>query len=383
VQLTVRRGVVSGRKGSINRDGSCKLRIGEFELPTRIRQKVPDGETTMLWCVLGLGFAPIGSSPQDVVVHDIVIQSKALAGNPLSDPSTRHVAVFRSSEFAGKRLPLVVYLPGFGGSSEEALKAPGMWQSILAKLHSKGLDVVLAVVDGRNRYGCSQYINSRGSGRYLDYICDEIVPQVEAAEHAGGQFAQRMVIGHSSGGFGALRIGMARQKQFMGVAGLSPDSYFDVTHKGFTLEPASAKLSPALVRSSAAPNFSKVDFGDAGYAVALCADYAGNVDGTFDWLYDDAGKYRPEVYERWRQQDPAVLAEAKHPYTSRQRVYLEGAAQDEFKANEGAAKVAQNLAGKGITMTTYFPPGHHGDHLVERIVRGVSWVFGRPVDEIK
>ena len=336
---------------------------------------------TLMWLIVAGPTFRVEST-----VHDLLLDSKLLQGNPLKDPTKRHIAVFRPTGSGGKRLPLALYLPGFGGSSDEALANPRPWLDVVAKLHARGQDVVLAIVDGRNRYGCSQYINSSSSGRYLDYLCDEVVPYVERTENCGGSAAKRMVIGHSSGGFGALRLGMARQKLFGGVAGLSPDSYFDVTHKGFTLDPSAAKITPAAVRATEAPTFAPLSvLGDAvGYAVALCADYAGNPDGTFEWLYDNAGHYRPEVYERWRNQDPAVLAErSMHPFSPTQRIYVEGAAQDDFKANLGAAKVAENLNGKGITLTTYFPPGHHSDHLFERVIRGISWVYGLPLDEIR
>ena len=322
---------------------------------------------------------------KDTVAHDLVLDSKILIGNPLKDPTKRHIAIFRPSGTEGKLLPLVIFLPGFGGSSADAIAGPKPWEDIVAQLHQKGLDIVLAIPDGRNRFACSQYVNSPASGRYLDYVCDEVVPYVEKTEHCGGRLDKRTVIGHSSGGFGALRIGMARQKLFGGVAGLSPDSYFDVTHKGFTLDPETAKISAEQAKATGAPKFAPISgFSFAvQYALALCVDYAGNPDGTFDWLYDNAGHYRSDVYERWRNQDPAVLAErAKHPFSSKQRVYVEGAAQDDFKANEGAAKVAENLNGKGITLTTYFPPGHHADHLIERIIRGISWVYGVRLDEI-
>jgi S-formylglutathione hydrolase FrmB len=256
---------------------------------------------------------------------------------------------------------------------------------IVAALHRAGKDVVLAVVDGRNRYVCSQYVNSPSSGRYLDYICDELTPFLEKRENGGKALRDRLVVGHSSGGFGALRLGMARKRLFGGVVALSPDSYFDVTHKPFTIAPAVASVGLQKIQAVSAPGFAPIEplGGDVGYAVALCADYAGNKDGTFNWLYDSHGRYRTDTYDQWRSADPAVIAErSRKPFGPDQRVYLEGAAQDDFKANIGAQKVADNLKGKGVTFTIYFPPGHHSDHLEERIVRGISWVLGAPTQEV-
>lgn len=316
---------------------------------------------------------------------DLVFDSRVLRNNPLKDPTRRHIAVFRPAGTRSKSLPLVVYLPGFGGSSDDALAHRAGWERIVSRLHENGCDVVFAVVDGRNRYVCSQYVNSPSSGRYMDHICDELTPYLERTEHCGKSFKDRLVVGHSSGGFGALRIGMSRKREFGGVVALSPDSYFDVTHKPIATDPALAKIPLDKIRAVMAPTFAPLDTVSAAtYPLALCADYAGNPDGTFNWLYDAQGRFRPEVYEQWRNADPAVIAErSSRPFDPAQRVYLEGAAQDDFKANIGAQKVADNLKGKGVTFTTYFPPGHHSDHLEERIVRGISWVLGAPTQDIQ
>jgi S-formylglutathione hydrolase FrmB len=261
-----------------------------------------------------------------------------------------------------------------------------MWLKLVDDLMGKGEQAVLAVVDGTDRFGCSQYVNSAATGRYLDYICDEVVPTIEKSEYCGGSAKLRIVAGHSSGGFGALRLGMARQKMFGGVVALSPDSYFDVTHKPFTTEPAVSAIKISQVEAVGKPPFeAKADsLGDDGsYVFNLCADYASNQDGSIPWIYDSKGSYREGIYDRWLEADPAVRAGRGHPFARNQRVYLDGAAQDDFKANLGAAKVAENLKGKVDNMTLYFPPGHHSDHLEERLLRGIGWIFGAPTFDIK
>lgn len=338
----------------------------------------------MTWLAAAFAFA--SQTPPRAVVEDLTLDSRILRNNPLKDPTLRHIAVFRPEGSKGEKLPLVVYLPGFGGSSDACLMDRDVWQGIVSTLAAQGRKVVFAVVDGRNHYVCSQYVNSPSSGRYLDYICDEIVPYVERQENCGGSAKNRIVAGHSSGGFGALRLGMARKNLFGGVVALSPDSYFDLTHKPFTVDPTVAAIGLAKIREVMAPQFASIAplGGSVGYALALCADYAGNANGTFEWLYDAQGKYRPEVYDRWREADPAVVAHrAAHPFAVETRVYLDGAAEDEFKANLGAAKVVGELSEKVKFLTVYYPPGHHSDHLPDRIERGLDWVLGLPTAEIQ
>jgi S-formylglutathione hydrolase FrmB len=320
-----------------------------------------------------------------VTIHDLTCESAVLRGNPMKDPTLRHVAVFRPAGTEGRRLPLVLYLPGFGGSSDDALANPHPWTEIVAYLHAQGVDVVFAIVDGRNRFGCSQYVNSPASGKYLDYLCDEVVPQVCRREGCGATFRDRLVVGHSSGGFGALRLGMARQNLFSGVVALSPDAYFEVTQLPDTHTDQVAKVPFEKIEELQPPTLASPAGlgGDVVYALALCADYVGNSDGTFDWFYDKAGHYRQDVYQRALTADPVQVAmHSSRPFSHAQRVYLDGAAQDDFKANLGAQRVGEVLAKKGVDYTTYYPPGHHSDHLRERIVRGIDWIFKKPLESI-
>jgi enterochelin esterase family protein len=321
-------------------------------------------------------------------VLNLKLSSKILVGNALKDPVDRSVAVFQNSTHSKGKPLLVVYLPGFGGSSDDALGQPQPWQALVDNLSKAGVDAVIAVVDGRNRYGCSQYINSASSGRYMDYICREIVPLVEKQTGAGGAARRRIVAGHSSGGFGALRLGMARQKLFGGVVALSPDSYFDVTHKPFTLSDDTKKANFQDVQRMGPPDFYPTDElrGDASYCLALCADYAPKRDdsGQFEWLYDAKEHYRPEVYKRWLDNDPAVISHRlPHPFGKDQSVYLDGAAQDDFQANVGAQKVYDEISRKQIKCVVEFPPGHHSDHVMERIENGIRWLSGLSLNPIQ
>lgn len=330
----------------------------------------------------------LAATPRDIQSSSITFTSKVLEGNPLKDPIERTVFVIRPKDIGRSKPPLVLYLPGFGGSSEDVAKRPGEWEDLVQRLHDAKVDVVFAVVDGRNRYGCSQYINSDASGRYLDYECDELVPFLEREFHCGGKGSNRLVVGHSSGGFGALRVGMARQAQFGGVVALSPDSYFDVTHKPLTLDPSTKKIGLSRIQKMEPPELGPLDGleGEAGYCLALSADYAAKSDGSgqFEWLYDEQGNYREDAYALWLKNDPAVLAsESKRPFARGQRVYLDGASDDDFKANLGAEKVAEGLKNKRVSFTLSFPPGHHSDHLFERIERGIRWVLRAPTFEIR
>src|SRR5438105_2552748 len=51
------------------------------------------------------------------------IPGTTLRDNPLGDPAARHVAVFKpENKKDDAPMPLIIYLPGWGSSSEDALK---------------------------------------------------------------------------------------------------------------------------------------------------------------------------------------------------------------------------------------------------------------------
>ncbi|MEY4388201.1 MAG: hypothetical protein RLY20_3484 [Verrucomicrobiota bacterium] len=324
----------------------------------------------------------------DAKLEVVTFNSRALEGNPLHDPAKRSVAVFIPAQATnGARLPMVYYLPGFGNSSERFISSPAAWQKFTQTLADEVAPMLLVVVDGRNRWGGSQYLNSPAQGRYEDYICDEIVAQVEAKHPAPTQGMRRIIAGHSSGGFGALRLAMARTNLFDAVVALSPDSAFNISHLPPAKEPGIAGMKLAEIERLAGPGDAAPKDGELNYHLALSAAYAprlGSTNGAFEWLYDADGKFRDEVWQRWLANDPLTLVEKNpHAFARRVAVYLEGAAQDQFYANLGARKIFEVVNANLSRCVFYEPPGKHSDRVPERLQRGLAWVFNSPLNDIK
>ena len=311
----------------------------------------------------------------------VEIASAKLRGNPLGDPATRRLAVFQPDDAKeGARIPLVVYLPGWGGSSEDAIAAgAGAWfGQVVDQLAARGMPCRIAVVDGRSRYGGSQFLNSAATGDYADYVADEIVPALTKGGAAGC-----IIAGHSSGAYGALLLAMSHHEKFTAVVALSPDSDFDTTHKPLVEQPAVRAVTPAeLEAAMAPPKTARLPAdGSARLIMGLCANYAPTAGqpGRFDWLYDAAGHWRADTWQRWLALDPLTLVRQKpDALAATQRIYLDGAEHDEFGANIGAAKIHAVLRERKSPVTFHESPGHHSDRLPERLVRGLAWVFGKP-----
>jgi S-formylglutathione hydrolase FrmB len=319
----------------------------------------------------------------------IEFTSSVLKNNPLGDPATRRVAVLVPEEATrGSSLPVVYFLEGFGGSSEGVLKNPTNWLQAVERIAINVRPMYIVIPDARTRWGCSQYLNSSAQGNYADYICDEVVAQVESRYHIAEGISNRIIAGHSSGGFGALRLGMAKTKLFGGVIALSPDSDFETTHLPLVRLPGVTNTPLAEIRNlMQAPAGSLLPKdGDLRYALALSAAYAPRGrwhPGQFEWICDSSGRIRTDIWKEWLANDPLTLVtEKRAPFRPWQKVYVEGAAQDQFKANIGARKIYEALLARHVHCAFYEPPGKHGDHKFDRLQRGLAWIFDRPMMEI-
>jgi len=313
------------------------------------------------------------------------VRSKKLQDNPAGDPVARRVAVLvPDGTTRDVSLPLVIYLPGWGGSSEDIIAQRGGWLAYAVdRMARANLAVRIAVVDGRSHYGGSQYLNSGATGEYADYVAQEIVPAVEARYALAKTAAfPRIIAGHSSGGYGALMLAMSRQAQFAAVVALSPDSDFEVTHKPIVSQPGVRAVTPAELENAMRPG-GKARLpadGVAQMVMGLCANYAPVVGkpGRFEWLYDGSGKFRAEAWQRWLDLDPlTVVRKRPDAFAPAQRIYLDGAEHDEFGANIGARKIHEVLRSRKSPVTFYESPGHHNDDLIGRLVRGLGWVMGK------
>jgi S-formylglutathione hydrolase FrmB len=333
--------------------------------------------TFLLLCWL----TPAANVRANATAQILEFTSTNLQSNPLHDPASRRALICIPSELAtNAAAPIVYYLPGFGNYADKFIRSKTNWLKFTEKLAKEVAPMRVVVIDGNDHWGGSQYVNSSAQGNYADYICDELVTAVEKFyPHA----TRRIIAGHSSGGFGALRLGIYKPHLFDGVIALSPDSYFQVTHLPLVQLAAVSNAPLAEVRDlmNAGGKKPLPKDGDFVYALALCAAYApvGRAHpGQFEWLYDEHHKWRPEVWQRWLDADPLTIVQRdKNAFLPTQAIYLEGAAQDQFKANIGARAIYEVIKNRPARSTFREPPGRHSDHTFDRLQAGLAWLYRR------
>src|SRR5437867_8624640 len=91
-------------------------------------------------------------------------------------------------------------------------------------------EAIVAFVDAWTSYGGSQYLNSTGTGRYQDYLCDEVVSFVDDRYPTAADRDHRGIAGKSSGGYGAMVVSMMRPDVFGALASHAGDALFECSY---------------------------------------------------------------------------------------------------------------------------------------------------------
>lgn len=300
--------------------------------------------------------------------------SDVLAGNPLGDPATRRLPVILPPGYradAGRRYPVLYALTGYMGSGAGLLNIRP-WNVTLAerldRLYAQGMPHVIAVLpDCFTGYGGSQYVNSPATGRYEDYLTQEIVPYIDQHYATIAAPAGRGVFGKSSGGYGALIMGMRHADLFGAIACHSGDTAFELCFQPDFPKTANAinaagGLEPWWRNFAARPKKSRSDT-EVLMIVAMAACYSPNPHAPLglDLPFTlDTCELRPEVWERWRAWDPIEMAERyADALRSLRLLFIDCGTRDEFHLHYGARRLAQRLRALGVAhQHQEFDDGH-------------------------
>src|SRR5438876_934369 len=155
-----------------------------------------------------------------------LFESQVLKGNPLGDPDRRPLWVYLPPGYdadSQRRYPSIYVIMGLTGQIDMWRNRPSMRQNFPeladAQFATGGAPpCILVYVDAWTSIGGSQYVDSPGTGKYHTYLCDEIVPWVDARYRTLPQARHRGITGKSSGGYGAMITPMLRPDLFGGLA---------------------------------------------------------------------------------------------------------------------------------------------------------------------
>jgi S-formylglutathione hydrolase FrmB len=322
------------------------------------------------------------------------IDSELLRGNPLGDPHQRPLWIYTPPGYAESgdtRYPAIYVIQGYSGHV-------GMWANrtpfrqpfieTADTVFAEGAPgCILVYVDAWTAYGGSQFVDSAGTGPYHSYLCDEVVPWVDARYRTIDAPASRAISGKSSGGFGAMITPMLRPDLFGALATHAGDSLYEYCYLN-----EFAKATRALrqydhdVQKWWADFRGRTAFTEDNDMVLMlvlgcAAAFSPGADGTPLLPFDPkTGQLIAERWDRWLAWDPVRMIDRyAEALRSQRAIWIDAGTRDEWYLDLGAEAFRAGLDRIGVPADRIsfelFDAGHGG--IDYRYPLAVSWLAQR------
>ncbi len=322
------------------------------------------------------------------------ITSELLRGNPLGDPHERPVWVYTPPGYdqADERYPAVYVIQGYTGhvtmwGNRSPFRQPFVETADQVFADGQAPPCVVVYVDAWTAYGGSQFVDSAGTGRYHSYLCDEVVPWVDAHYRTIPDRESRAISGKSSGGFGAMITPMLRPDLFGALATHAGDAVYEYCYL-----PEFAQVVRHLREYDGdiwrwwddfrgRPAFSKKEDESLLMALGCSAAFSPGDDGRPVLPVDPrSGVLRPEVWERWLAWDPVRMVERyAEALLSQRAIWIDAGTEDDFYLDLGAQAFRDELAQVGVepdrVRFELFPATHAA--IDYRYPMALVWLAGR------
>ena len=297
-------------------------------------------------------------------IDEHVIDSALLRDNPLGDPAERPLWVYVPPGYdadPGRRYPSVYVIQGYTGNiamwrnrSPYRQPFPETADAVFASGQAPGAIVVY--VDAWTRYGGSQFVDSPGTGQYHSYLCNEVVPWVDAHYRTLDAAAHRAITGKSSGGFGAMITPMLRPDLFGALATHAGDSLYELSYipefgKSVRhLRDYDGDIWKWWADFQSRPSFTKEADHDLLMLLGVSACFSARDDGTVELPFNAlTGQLRPEIWQRWLDWDPVRMVPR---YADQLRgltaIWIDAGKRDEWFLDVGATAFREELRGIGV-----------------------------------
>lgn len=337
------------------------------------------------------------SAPLAGRLDELSITSELLAGNPLGDPPERPLWVYVPPGYDDepeRRYPSVYVIQGYTGHltmwrNRTAFRQPYPELADQVVASGEAPPVVVVYVDAWTAYGGSQFVDSPGTGRYHSYLCEEVVPYVDARYRTLTDRDHRGIAGKSSGGFGAMITPMLRPDLFGGLATHAGDALYELCYVKEFADSARALRDhdgdimrwweDFRARTAFTGEHDQTLLMMLGVAACFSADENGTPQLPFD---PRTGRLRPSVWQRWLDWDPVRMVE-REEYAAAMRsmrgVWIDAGTRDEWYLDLGAQAFRDALLAYGVDAERIsfelFDATHMG--IEYRYPLGLAWLAHR------
>jgi Putative esterase len=330
-------------------------------------------------------------------IDEHVFASDVLRGNPLSDPWERPLWVYTPPGYQDeqdRRYPAVYVIQGYTGMvpmwrNRMPFRQPFPETADAVFARGEAPPVIVVYIDAWTALGGSQYVDSPGTGRYHTYICEEIVPWVDAHYRTIADRDHRAISGKSSGGYGAMITPMLRPDLFGAFATHAGDSLFEACYQREM--PAAARLLrdhyDGSVERFLEDFRSRIPMTKEGDGTLIewygcSAAYSADEDGTVRLPFDDVGRPIPAVWQRWLAWDPVVMArkpEYAEALRSMRGMWIDAGTRDDYYLDLGATAFRAEVAKAGVPDDRVFFELFDATHaaIEYRYPMSLSWLAHR------
>ena len=297
-------------------------------------------------------------------IDEHVITSELLRGNPLGDPAARPLWVYVPpgyDEDPGRRYPAVYVIQGYTGHlamwrnrSPYRQPFPETADAVFGSGQAPGTIVVY--VDAWTAYGGSQFVDSPGTGRYHSYLCDEVVPWVDAHYRTADAAAHRAIMGKSSGGFGAMITPMLRPDLFGALATHAGDSLYELCYipefgkDARHLRDYGGDIWQWWDDFRSRTSFTKEGDQELLMLLGVSACFSAREDAVVELPFEPrTGALRPDVWQRWLDWDPVRMVPGHaDALRSLRGIWIDAGNADDFYLDVGAQAFRTALAEAGV-----------------------------------
>ncbi len=288
-----------------------------------------------------------------IIIHKF--ESSVLKSNPLKDPYSRDIIVYippNYSQSQSKGFPAAIGLSGFGGNARTLFNLDPLSENVEQRMNrliyeQKCGSMILVIPDCFTKFGGNQYINSTATGRYEDYIVNEIIPFMQNNYN----ISSFGVWGKSSGGYGSLVLGMHHPELFKAIACHSGDAAFEYCYlPDFPSAYSSFKQAEGirswLDQFWTKPNKKQKSDFIALNILCMAAHYSPDQSSQ---LGVRTGELNDDIWKMWKRWDPIkMIKQYQNNLKKLNLLYIDCGTKDEFNLHIGARILHQKLENMNI-----------------------------------
>lgn len=327
-------------------------------------------------------------------LDEVRFESRLLQGNPLGDASDRPLLVYVPPGYddePSRRFPSVYVIQGYTGQvlmwrNREPFRRTFI-ETVDEVFAAGAPPCIVVFVDAWTSYGGSQFVDSPGTGPYHSYLCDEIVPWVDAHYRTVDAAESRAITGKSSGGFGAMITPMLRPDLFGALATHAGDALYEYCYiPEFpqvvrALRPYDGDIQRWWTQFRSHSSLNAPDAPAVLTALGVAACFSADADGHPQLPFDPVtGTVIPDIWERWLAWDPVrMVPQHLDAVRSLRAVWIDAGTRDDYYLDVGAHAFHQALLDAGVSADRIafelFDATHAG--IGHRYPMAVDWLARR------